>query len=89
MRGVRISYRTERGGTSEAEDCRWHGFSFAQLDFADFSFILSEMAQTFIRKVAARRFLLLELRLENDRVDEGMDVGGLILHYQPDKPKIR
>ena len=86
---VRICYRTERGGGADSAACRWHSFSFAGLDFADFSFILSDMAQTFVRKTAARRFLLLQLQLENDAADQNMEIGRLSLHYQLDKPKVR
>jgi hypothetical protein len=63
---VDISYETNRKLTSQTYVARYNVFTFEDINFADFTFILNRNPQPFRFKIKAKKFVYFKLNLDNN-----------------------
>jgi hypothetical protein len=79
-----ISYETDKKSAAIAtnNEIKFNYFDFADIDFSNFSFYVSQFPKEFKRKVKAKKVTVFQLTLTNDKLDEGATILSLGIKYQ-------
>lgn len=56
-------------------------FDFRDIDFSDFSFLLSDLPQFFVKKVKAKKVVYFQVIFKNNRLSEGMSITNVTIKF--------
>lgn len=79
--GVDISYETDKQIINVPIQPKFNLFSFASMDFSNFTFQFSPFPQEFIVKISARRVMYFQLVLTNSNLNESLSILSLTIKY--------
>jgi hypothetical protein len=83
---VDVSYESDKKSASITgnQEIKFAYFDFADINFSNFSFYVSQFPKVFKRKVKAKKVTVFQITLQNDKLNEGLTVLSLGIKFTYD-----